>query len=85
MHKRNQTLILGAAFVAALALAPALHANDAHESSGTTRKDGMMRGDSTMGSTSRMMEGCGAMMQGGRRDRPNDQWRKAPTQPDKDG
>ena len=28
MHKSKQTLILTAAFVAALALAPALHAND---------------------------------------------------------
>jgi hypothetical protein len=38
-----------------------------------------------MGRTSHMMEGCGAMMQGGRSDRPNDQWRKAPAQPGKDG
>jgi hypothetical protein len=85
MHKRKQTLILAAASVAALALAPALHANDSHESSGSTRKDGMMGGGSLMGRTSRMMEGCGAMMQGRRGDRPNDQWRKVPAQPDKDG
>jgi hypothetical protein len=31
-----------------------------------------------------MMDGCGAMMQGGRNGRPNDQWRRAPAQPDRD-
>ena len=85
MHKRKQTLILAAAFVAALALAPALHANDSHE---FIRLDTERWNDgrgSMMGRTSRMMEGCGAMMQGGRGERPNDQWRKAPAQPDKDG
>jgi hypothetical protein len=57
MHKRKQTLILAAGFVAALALAPALQANDSHESSASTRKDGMMGGGSMMGRTGRMMEG----------------------------
>ena len=66
-------------------LSPALYADDSHESSGSTRKDGMMGRGHMMGRTSRMMEGCGTMMQGGRSDRPNDQWRKAPAQPGKDG
>ena len=86
MHMRKQTLILVAAFVAALVAAPALSANNSHNSSGSTRKDGMMGGGKMMGRSSQMMEGCGAMMQGGRGGRPNDQWRKnAPAQPDKDG
>jgi hypothetical protein len=83
MHTRKQTLILAAAFVAALVAAPALYANDSHNSSDSTRKDGMMGGGKMI--TSQMMEGCGAMMQGGRGGRPNDQWRKnAPAVPDKD-
>ena len=63
MNTRKQMIVLAATFVAALALPPALHANDSHGSSGSTRKDGMMGGGSTMGCTSRMMEGCDAMMQ----------------------
>ena len=79
MYMRKQTLILVATFVAALVAAPALSANDSHNSSGSTREDGMMRRGKMMGRSSQMM-------QGGRGGRPNDQWRKnAPAQPDKDG
>jgi len=85
MHMRKKMLILAAAFVAALGAAPALYANDSYNSSDSTRDDGIMGGGKKMGRTSRMMGGCGAMMQGGHSDRPNDQWRKnAPAQPDKD-
>ena len=85
MHTRKQTLILVAAFGAALVAAPALYANDSHNSPDSTRKNGMMGGGKMMGRSSQMMEGCGAMMQGGRGGRPNDQWRKnAPAVPDKD-
>jgi hypothetical protein len=85
MYTHKKILILAAAMIAALAVSPALYADDSHESSGSTRKDGMRGRGHMMGRTSRMMEGCGAMMQGGRSDRPNDQWRKAPAQPGKDG
>ena len=85
MHTRKQTLILVAAFGAALVAAPALYANDSHNSPDSTRKDGMMGGGKMMGRSSQRMEGCGPMMQGGRGGRPNDQWRKnAPAVPDKD-
>ena len=58
MHMRKQTLVLATAL--AFAAAPALYANDSHESSGSARKDGMMS------RSSQMMDGCGAMMQGRR-------------------
>jgi hypothetical protein len=85
MHTRKQTLILVAAFGAALVAAPALYANDSHNSPDSTRKDGMIGGRQNDGPFEPKMEGCGAMMQGGRGGRPNDQWRKnAPAVPDKD-
>jgi len=56
MHTRKQTLILVAAFGAALGAAPALYANDFHNSPDSTRKDGMMGGGKMMGGFGQMME-----------------------------
>ena len=85
MRKYKQMLVPAVAVVAVLVAASALYAEDSRETSGSVKRGGMMgRGDTT-GRTSRMMSGCGAMMQGGRDGRPNDQWRKEPpATPDKD-
>ena len=85
MRKHKQTLALAAALMIALLAAPALYAQDSHKRSDSTKRGGMMGNGNMMGRTSRMMDQCGSMMQGGPRgDRPNDQWRKdAPAKPEK--
>lgn len=87
MRQRKQLLVLAAVFFVALIAAPALYADDSHEPSGPMKKGGMMGQGGMTGGASRMMNGCGSMMQGGGRGgRPNDQWRKdAPAPSDKDG
>jgi hypothetical protein len=80
------TLLFAALAAAALAVAPALYAND-QGSSGGGAMNGMM-GRGTMGGMmgrTGMMDHCGAMMRGDRAGRrPNDQWR-SPRSPDANG
>jgi hypothetical protein len=84
---------IAAMSIAAMVAAPTLYAHDAQQPSGSMMRGGMMGGGGGMmgggdmtGRMSRMMDHCGAMMQGGSGGaRPNDQWRKgAPATPDKD-
>jgi hypothetical protein len=78
MRNAKRTLVLVAVSVAATVAASALYAHDGQGSSGSMMSNRMMGGN-MMGRTSRMMDRCGSMMQGGSRgDRPNDQWRQEP-------
>jgi hypothetical protein len=83
MTKPTRILVLAAILLATVAAAPTLHADDSHGSHGSMMSRGMMGGSSRTGGhgmgmnqMSRMMEQCGAMMQGN--ERPNDQWRRNP-------
>lgn len=86
MRNIRRTLALAAVSVVVLAVPAALYAQELHAPSGSMMRGGMMGGGQMMERMSRMMDHCGAMMQGGYRgDRPNDQWRRnPPTAPDKD-
>ena len=81
MTKPTRILVLTAMLLATVAVAPALYADDSRGSHGSMMGRGMMGGNSMMGghgmgmmNMSRMMDHCGAMMQGN--ERPNDQWRR---------
>ena len=93
MRNPKRMLTLVATVAAAVVGATTLYARDDHGPTDSTTRGGMMGGGSMTGQMSQMMDGCGAMMQGGMRGRrPNDQWRKdtpnkpePPTKPDKEG
>jgi hypothetical protein len=75
MRKSATALLLGSIFLACVMSAPSVYAQGSQEPPDPTAGHGMM-GSGHMKGTSRMMSGCGGMMQsnpdGGR---PNDQWR----------
>ncbi len=82
MRKHTKVLLIAAALIASLAVAPALLAHDSREN-GMMGHDGMMKNGGMMGmmgSMMRMMEHCNQMMQDDSR-LPNDQWRKTPSTP----
>ena len=86
MRKQTKVLLVASALITSLAAAPALLAQDSRDH-GMMGRDGMMGNGSMMGmmrSMSRMMDHCGRMMRDGDQ-RPNDQWRKAPTAPGENG
>jgi len=84
MTKPTRILVLAAMLLATVAAAPALYADDSHGLHGSMMGRGTMGGSGMMGGhgmgmmneMSRMMDQCGAMMQGN--ERPNDQWRRNP-------
>jgi len=81
MGKCKLAILLAASFLAVTAKSAMVYARDSDASSGSMVGRGMMggghmMGGGMMGGMSRMMEHCGAMMQGDRGSgRPNEQWR----------
>jgi len=88
MRSHTKTLAIASAFVASIAAASALLAQDIRKPgmmgpNGMTGRDGMMGRGGMMGMTGSMMpmmEHCSQMMTDGSR-RPNDQWKKTPSAP----
>ena len=84
MRRLERTLALALVLLGAAAVAPAVCAGESHGSHGSMMGRGMMGGSGMMGGRgigmmnqmSRIMDQCGAMMQGN--ERPNDQWRRNP-------
>jgi hypothetical protein len=84
MRRQKRTPALALVLLGAAAAAPAVYAGESHGSHGSMMGRGMMGGSGMMGGRgigmmnqmSRMMDQCGAMMQGN--ERPNDQWRRSP-------
>lgn len=85
MRKQTKVLLIASALVTSLAAAPALLAHDSRDH-GMMGRDGMMRNGGMMrmmgGSMMRMKDHCSQMMRDGTQ-LPNDQWRKAPSVPEK--
>jgi hypothetical protein len=84
MRKPWRTVAVASAFAAVILSVSTLHADSTRDKSGSMMGEGGMM--SRMGQMRGMMEGCSRMMgmQGGRTERPNDQWRKpAPGTPEK--
>jgi hypothetical protein len=83
MRKSAMTLLLATTFFAITAVSAVVYARDSDASSGSMMGHGMMGGGMMGGGhmmggqMGRMMEHCGAMMQGDDRGsgRPNEQWR----------
>lgn len=82
MHKSIKVLAIASAFIASLAVAPALYAHDSDNSGYPMMGSGMMgQGGMTnmMGQMSNMTERCNTMMQSMSHNgsgRPNEQWRE---------
>lgn len=94
MRRQPKTFLTAIALVGSIAAATSLHADDpgnAGGDGGRMMSPGMMGEGGTMPMTeqmSDMMDHCSQMMQGGDDGgpgAPNEQWRKPPTTPEKDG
>lgn len=89
MRKFTTALLLASIITAGVAAAPSIHAQTNQEPSGSMMGHGMMGDKNTkngmmnmMQQMSQMMDQCSNMMSD---NRPNDQWRNTPAEPEKKG